>query len=91
MPSFKNARGLNQRKGARGLGQTNTPRCGYNSFFCYTKQASVGGQSHLCVGKGAHGPTDKQIHLDVDTIVSFVILSRQVSEGRAISVSRHVN
>jgi len=54
MPSFKNARGLNQ-------------------------------------WKGAHGPTDKQIHLDVDTIVSFVILSRQVSEGRAISVSRHVN
>jgi len=34
---------------------------------------------------------DKQIHQEVDTIVSFVIQSRQVSEGGAISVFRHVN
>jgi len=30
---------------------------------------------------------DKQIHMDVDTIVSFVIYSGQVSEGGAISPS----
>jgi len=34
---------------------------------------------------------DKQIHVDMDTIVSFLIQSEQVSEGRAISMSRHVN
>jgi len=35
--------------------------------------------------------SDKQIHVDLDTIVSFVIKSEQVSEGGAISVSCHVN
>jgi len=34
---------------------------------------------------------DNQIHADVDTIVSFDIQSRQVSEGRVISVSCHIN
>ena len=34
---------------------------------------------------------DKQIHLDMDTVVSFVIQSDQVSEGGAISVLCHVN
>jgi len=34
---------------------------------------------------------DKQIHVDVDTRVSFVIQSGQVSESLAISMSRHVN
>ena len=33
----------------------------------------------------------KQIHVEVDTIVSFVIQSGQVSEGRGIFVSGHVN
>jgi len=33
----------------------------------------------------------KQIHVDLDTIVSFVIQSGQVSEGRVISVLCHVN
>jgi len=33
---------------------------------------------------------DKQIHVHVDTIVSFVIQSGQVSEGRGILVSLHV-
>ena len=36
-------------KGARVLIQTNTCGLGYNSFFCYTKRASVGGRSDLCV------------------------------------------
>jgi len=35
--------------------------------------------------------SDKQIHIDMDTIVSFVIHSGQVSEGGVISVFRHVN
>jgi len=34
---------------------------------------------------------DKQIHVDMDTIVSFLIQSGKVSEGRAISMSCHVN
>jgi len=34
---------------------------------------------------------DKQTHLDMDTIVSLVIQSGQVSEGGEISVSRHLN
>ena len=38
----------------------------------------------------AHMYLDKQIHVDVDTIVSFVIQSGQVSKGGGISVSRHV-
>ena len=38
----------------------------------------------------AHVYSDKQIHVDLDTIVPSVIQSRQVSEGRAVSVSRHV-
>ena len=33
---------------------------------------------------------DKQIHQEVDTIVSFCY-TKQVSEGGAISVFRHVN
>ena len=40
---------LNQWKGARGLEQTNTFGRGYNSFFCYTKRASVRGRSDLRV------------------------------------------
>jgi len=35
--------------------------------------------------------SDKQIHMDLDTIVSFVIQSGQVSKGREISVSHHLN
>jgi len=35
--------------------------------------------------------SDKQIHADVDTIVSFVIQSGQVSEGGAISVLCYIN
>jgi len=38
--------------GACVLGQTNflnTCGRGYNSFFCYSKQVSVGGPSDLCV------------------------------------------
>ena len=35
--------------------------------------------------------SDKQIHMNLDTIVSFVIQSGQVLEGGTISVSRHVN
>ena len=35
--------------------------------------------------------SDKQIPMDLDTIVSFVTQSGQVLEGGAISVSRHVN
>ena len=35
--------------------------------------------------------SDKQIHVDLDTIVSFVIQSWQVSEGGAIFLSHHVN
>jgi len=35
--------------------------------------------------------SDKQIHVNVDTIVSFVIHSRQVLEGGALSMSHHVN
>ena len=42
-PSFKYAQRLNQWKGAHGLGQTNTRGHRYNSFFCYTKRASVRG------------------------------------------------
>ena len=38
-----------------------------------------------------HMYSDKQIHVDVDTIVSFDIKSGQVSEGGRISVSPHVN
>jgi len=34
---------------------------------------------------------DKQIHMDMDTTVSFVIPRGKVSEGGAISVSRHVS
>ena len=34
--------------------------------------------------------SDKQLPVDVDTIVSFVIQSGQVLEGGAICVSRHV-
>jgi len=37
----------------------------------------------------AHVFSDKQIPVDIDTIVPFVIQSGKVSEGRAIS--RHVN
>ena len=44
---------------------------------------------YLTNGK-VHVDSDKQIHLDVDTIVSFVIQSGQVSVGGAISVWRHV-
>ena len=39
----------------------------------------------------AHVFSDKQIHVDLNTIVSFVTQSGQVSEDGAISVSRHVN
>ena len=35
--------------------------------------------------------SDKQIHMNLDTIVSFVIQSGQVLDGGTISVSRHVN
>ena len=35
--------------------------------------------------------SDKQIHVDIDTIVSSVIQSEQVLECKAISVSLHVN
>ena len=35
--------------------------------------------------------SDKQIHMYFDTIVSFLMQSRQVVEGRGITVSRHVN
>ena len=45
--SLKYAKWLNQWKGGYGLGQT-YPR-EQNCFFCYTKQASVGGRSNLCV------------------------------------------
>jgi len=38
-----------------------------------------------------HVYSDKQIHVPMDTMVSFVIQGGQVSEGGAISVSRHVN
>ena len=38
-----------------------------------------------------HVDSDKQIHLDMDTMVPFVIKCGQVLEGGAISVSRHVN
>jgi len=31
------------------VGQTNTRGHGYNRFFCYSKQASVGGRSYLHV------------------------------------------
>ena len=39
----------------------------------------------------AHVYSDKQIHVDMDAIVTFVIQSGQVSEGEAISVSRHID
>jgi len=39
----------------------------------------------------AHVSSDKQIQVDMDTIVSFVIQSGQVLEGGEISVSNHVN
>ena len=35
--------------------------------------------------------SDQQIHVDIDTMVSFVIQSEQVSEDGAISVSHHIN
>ena len=35
--------------------------------------------------------SDKQIHVDVVTIVSFVIQSGQVSEGGVISMAFHFN
>ena len=35
--------------------------------------------------------SNKQIYVHMDTIVPFVKQSRQVSEGGAISVLRHVN
>jgi len=35
--------------------------------------------------------SDKQIHVDVDTIVSFVMQSGQVSDDVVISLLRHVN
>jgi len=35
--------------------------------------------------------SDKQIHMSMDTLVSFAIQSGQVSEGGAFSVSCHVN
>jgi len=38
-----------------------------------------------------HVYSDKPIQVDLDTKVSFVIKSWQVSEGGEISVSRHVN
>ena len=38
-----------------------------------------------------HVDSDKQIHMDMDTIVSYVIQSGQVLEGGVISVSHHVN
>ena len=34
---------------------------------------------------------DKQIHVDMDTIVTFVIQSGQASKGGAISMSCHVD
>jgi len=40
---------LNQWKGAHVLGLKNTLGGRYNSFFCYTKWASVGGLSDLHV------------------------------------------
>ena len=59
---------LNQWKGARGLRQTNTRGRVYNGD--YTN------------GKG-HSYLDKQMHLDADTMVSFVIQSGHVSKGRS--------
>jgi len=44
---FKYAQRLNQWKGAHVHGQPNTRERGYNSFFCYTKQAHVGGWSDI--------------------------------------------
>jgi len=41
--------------------------------------------------RNVHMCSDKQILVDVDTIVSFVIQSGQVSEGEEISVLCHVN
>ena len=38
-----------------------------------------------------HIDLDKQIHLEVDTLVSFVIQSGQMSEVGAISLSHHVD
>ena len=35
----------------------------------------------------AETPSDKQMHVDMDTTVSFVIQSGQVSEGKPISMS----
>ena len=42
---------------------------------------------HTCLTNGmAHVYSDKHIHVHMDTLVSFVIQSRQVLEGGAISV-----
>ena len=38
-----------------------------------------------------HMYQDKQMHVDMDTIVSFVIQSGQVSESKANAVSHQVN
>jgi len=47
---------------------------------------------HKCYTNGkAHMYSNNQLHMDMDTIVSFVIQSGQVWEGRAISLSRHVS
>jgi len=35
--------------------------------------------------------SNKQMHVDIDTIVTFVIQRWQVLEGGVISVSRHLN
>ena len=35
--------------------------------------------------------SDKQMHVDMDTIVSFVIQSEQVPESKANAVSHQVN
>jgi len=45
----------------------------------------------LNMDRKVHLDKQIQIHVDVDTRVSFVIQSEQVSESLAISMSRHVN
>jgi len=47
-------------------------------------------QNGLTNGK-THVYSDKQIHVDMYTIVSFVIQSGQVSESGMIAMSLHVN
>ena len=51
--------------------------------FLYMHNGLTNGKVHMY--------SDKQIHVDVDTIVSFDIKSGQVSEGGTIFMSPHVN